>query len=158
MKPIKILLVLIMLSLSLSGCRWPVREKIIYEDRYIPIPYVPTPPDVERPEFYANTLTDEQRKDIGELSKAYVISTQELKNYASNLELIIAAMVRLAELSQKRLVQLEAMGKNVDKSYLDQLDREINNAMKELLSAMGQNDKKHSRELNNALLELSRSN
>ena len=157
MKAIKLGVVSMVMLLVLSGCwPWNTRDKEVYVDRYVPIPYVPTPPKVERPEYYASTLTEEQRTDIGELAKAYVISTQELKNYASNLELVIGAMIRLAELSQKRLAQLESMGEEVDKSYLSQLDREINDAMNDLLSAIGKNDKKYSKELNDALLELSR--
>ena len=74
-----------LLILSLTACvtRQP---HTVYEDKYIPIPLVPMPPDVKVPEYYAKTLTEEQKNDIGELTKAYVISSQESMNYIRNLE------------------------------------------------------------------------
>ena len=127
----KFLPIIIVATLMLSGCG-TTRDNIVYKDKYIPIPYVPHPPVIDEQVYYASTLTDEQRDQLGELSKAYVISSKEAVNEAAKLRLMYTTYVRLAENSERRLEAIENMGGVVDRSLVDQANREVQRELQAL--------------------------
>jgi hypothetical protein len=140
------LLFAILLILTLSACKCEPTIKTIHDDKYVPILYVPEPPKVIVPEYYANTLTEEQKNDIGELTKAYVISSQEQKNYIKNLETVYNLYVDLAEKSKKQLEALENLGE-VDRSLLEQANVEIQSTLKSLSEEMEYNNSQHNSQM-----------
>lgn len=115
---------LIILSLSMMGCVAP-RVKTVYQDKYIPIPYIPAPPHVEEPEYYSNTLTEAQKEDIGELTKAYVIDSKQAVSYAENLKKVYDSYTKLAETSENRIKAIESLGGVIDRSLMGQAEAEV---------------------------------
>lgn len=72
----------------LMGCASAV-PKIQVKEVKIPVPYVPAPPEVERPNLLIKSLNEEDKKDIGKVSKAYGIDIQQITEYTALLEMII---------------------------------------------------------------------
>ena len=115
----------------LSGCKlFPAR--IVYEDVYIPLPYCPMPPPIEEPVYYANSLTPEQKDILGELAKAYVISSKESINDSIKLRMMYDTYVQIAEDSESRIQTIEDMGQTVDRSLVEQATREVQGEMRSL--------------------------
>jgi predicted transglutaminase-like protease len=127
----KNLIVLSISAIILMGCGHQ-QVKTVYQDKYIPIPIVPAPPEVAKPEYYSETLTDEQKEDIGELAKAYVIDSKQAKAYADNLERVYETYGDMATSSENRLKALESLGATVDRSLMEQASAEINTELKSL--------------------------
>lgn len=125
------ILTIMILGGLLMGCGG-VQVKTVYQDVYIPIPYVPEPPEVTEPEYYSTTLTEEQRNDIGELSKAYVIDSKQALSYASNLKKVHDTYKILAENSENRIKAIEGLGGKVDHSLLEQASVEVQSELKAL--------------------------
>ena len=146
----KKLLVIIPLLLILTGCG-TTKTHIIYKDKYVPIPIVPQPPVVESPDYYINSLTEEQKNDIGELSKAYVISGQEAINYTRNLREVYESYKQMAKNSESRLKALENMGAVVDRSLFEDANKEISNEIRELSSDIKKNDEELSKTIQETL-------
>jgi hypothetical protein len=140
------LLFTILLVLTLTACNCKPIIETIYKDKYVPILYVPEPPKIIVPEYYANTLTEEQKNDIGELTKAYVISSQEQKNHIKNLETVYNLYVDLAEKSKKRLEALENLGE-VDRSLLEQDNADIQSTLKSLSEEMEYSNSQHNSQM-----------
>jgi hypothetical protein len=124
---------MVVLIIFMSGCRSvQPKTETIYKDKYIPIIIVPHPPEIKPPDYYTRSLTEEQKDDIGEVSKAYIISSTEAINYIENLESIYETYKELAILSDRRLEALDNIGANIDKSLLEQTSSELNAKMKAL--------------------------
>lgn len=87
---VKKLLITMILS-GLIGCATSptVVTHTIIQKVNIPIPECPAPPIVEKPILGISKLTDDQQKDIGELSKGYAISLKQTEDYANQLLVII---------------------------------------------------------------------
>lgn len=85
---VKKLIITILIIFLLTSCATPVKKIDIVESK-IPVLYVIKPPDVDKPDLQILNLTDTERKDIGEVSKAYAIDIIQLTNYIEILELII---------------------------------------------------------------------
>lgn len=127
------LLFFILIIMLLSGCGLrQTRESVVYKDKYIPIPYCPRPPDIETPSYYANTLTDEQKQQLGELTKAFVISSKESVNDSDKLRMMYDAYVKIAENSESRINAIERMGEEVDRTLLEQSYREVSHELEAL--------------------------
>lgn len=139
------------LYLILVGCQ--TTPDIKYVDKYVPIIVVPPPPTIEIPEYHANELTEEQKQSIGELSKAYVISSQQAVNYASNLRQVYDLFQELANESQERLEQLESMGLEVDRSLLEQANIEIQQQLNALGATLKNQNEMHSLQMSKTLSE-----
>lgn len=138
------LLIAVVLVLTLSACG-PQQVKTVYKDKYVPILYVPTPPKITVPEYYANSLTEEQKNDIGELTKAYIISSHQQHNHIKNLEKVYNLYVELSESSEERLKKLESLGENVDRSLLEQANTEIQSTLKSLSEQMEYENAEHNK-------------
>lgn len=139
-------------ALFLTACHPQV--KIEYQDRYVPIILVPPPPELVASAFYAEELTEEQKESIGELSKAYVVSTQQAMNRIENLESVYDLYVKLAEESLSRIQQLEDMGLEVDRSLLDQINDEIQEQFMELERQLEFENELHALQMQEKLDEL----
>lgn len=152
----KHIILLIFVAIFFAGCatRPPV-EHVVYVDKYIPIPIVPNPPTVKKPDYYANSLTEEQKNDIGELGKAYVISSQEAVNYTRNLEEVYEVYKDMAARSENRLRALENLGATVDRSFLEQSTREINSQLQSLSSTIDRNNEELSDNIQKSLRQMS---
>lgn len=118
------IIILIFSILLLAGCGTP-RERIVYQDKYIPIPVVPPPPEIIKPVFYINGLSELDKQNIGVLSKAYVISAKQAMAYIDQLLIVYNLYEKLSALSKDRLDAIEKMGKDIDKSLINQFDYEI---------------------------------
>lgn len=151
----KRIIMLLILPLMLSGC-WFCKENIkeVYVDKYIPIVIVPKPPPVNDKKSYVSDLTMEQKNDIGELSKAYVISTKELSHSKEQYKKVYDTYVDLAARSASRLKAIENLGGNVDNSFLKQFDTEVQGALQSLTKSMEKSDERHELELDESLREL----
>ena len=149
----KQLILIILTALLLTGCG-TMREKIVYKDKYIPIPYVPHPPIIDPQSYYANTLTDDQRNQLGELSKAYVISGKEAVNYTIKLRMMYDTYVILAENSESRLNAIENMGGDVDRSLVEQANREVQSELQALSLKFEVQDEKLSSSLQQSLSQM----
>lgn len=125
----KLIIACAIVSMSLVGCGATVP---VIQDKYIPIPICPKPPEIEKPAYYANTLSDEQMNDMGELAKAYVISGKEAVNNTVKLQMMYDAYVKLAEDAEARLKAIESMGGVVDRSMMEQSNREVQSQLQAL--------------------------
>lgn len=92
------LILAVSVALLLSSC---AADKVIvkteYVEKKVPIAVVPTPPQTNKPVSDVSTLTPEQRKDIGILSKALVATVKGQEDYIRILELIINRYKELAD-------------------------------------------------------------
>ena len=83
-------LTMVVLVLALFGCNsTKVIEKVVYKDKLVPVTVVPAPEKVNKPILLIDQLSIEQKNDLGELSKAYVISIEQLEEYSKQLSLVI---------------------------------------------------------------------
>lgn len=85
---------------AITACtpRVVVKDRVIEKD--IPIYVIPSPPDIgPRPILDIDTLTVEDRKNVNREAKAYVVSIEQLKKYAENLELIVNKYKELSNTS-----------------------------------------------------------
>lgn len=98
---VKYIIPLIMI-LALSGCKQET-VRTVYVDVPYPIHVVPHPPEVERPVLHVTTLTEEQRRDAGELVRSHRISLQQAIEYSKILERIINTYRDAANRSQAEL-------------------------------------------------------
>lgn len=89
------LLLLGLCATMIMGCTPQV--KTVYQKVEVPIYIVPKPPAYQRPTLYIETMTDEQKNDIGELSKGYAVSIIQIKQYACYLEQIVNKYKELSE-------------------------------------------------------------
>lgn len=80
----------------LSACG-TVREHVVFQEVKVPVYVVVEPPVVQRPELEISTLSEEQKKDPGELAKAHKITIKQLQQYSENLEKIIEKQRELAK-------------------------------------------------------------
>lgn len=144
-------LIIVAMALFLSGCHHTV--KTVYQDRYVPIIIVPPPPELTIPEYYAATLTEEQKQDIGEVTKAYVISSQQAANYLSNLKEVYNLYKQLSEDSERRLKQLEDMGLEVDRTLIVQANVEIKQQLEDLERVLEFENELHSLQMQETLDE-----
>lgn len=90
----------VILALSLGACK--TMEPIVkteYVDRPVPVATVPKPPKVDKPTLETTKLTEEDRKDIGIVSKAIVIENKQLKGLVGIYELIINTYDKAADAS-----------------------------------------------------------
>lgn len=133
MKGIKILIAAFIIS-TLVGCK--TRTVIEYQDVYVPIPYVPMPPEIDEPDYYATELTEEQRELLGELAKAFVISSREAVDYGHNLKQVYDLFVDLAKSSKERIESLKEIGADFDDSFLRELDAEYESKLQSLSGEM----------------------
>lgn len=84
------ILLSILVMASLTAC-WN-RDDIVRPDvREVPVPvaYVPKPPDVKRPILATETLSEEDKKNVGVLVKAHRVALQQTLSYAEILENIV---------------------------------------------------------------------
>jgi predicted HAD superfamily phosphohydrolase len=144
-------LVAVALTFFLVACHHQVKTE--YKDRYVPIILVPPPPQLMVPEYYAHELTDEQMQSIGEVTKAYVVSTQQAMNYIDNLKSVYDLYLKLSEDSTRRIQQLIDMGVEVDRSLLEQANIEIQEQLEELERALEFENELHSLEMQERLRE-----
>lgn len=66
-----------------------------------PVIYVPEPPTVTRPNLEIFNLSEEDKKDIGKVSKAHGVDLVQLSDYVNILELIIDKYRELAKENPK---------------------------------------------------------
>jgi len=85
-------------SLWIIGCK-SVDPKVEYRDKAYPVYVVPHPPKVDKPKLEIENLTDSQKNDIGQLSKAYAISLKQTMQYACKLKNIVDEYEKLSEAS-----------------------------------------------------------
>ena len=145
--------IITVLALMMFGCATP-RTHTEYQKVYIPTLYCPAPPDIIAPEFYANQLTEEQLTDIGELTKAYVVSAQQSLNYNASLRAVYNLYVDLAEKSEARLKAIEAMGGTVDRSMIDQANRELGNILSSISAEIEFQNETHSTQMLQSLNQM----
>lgn len=138
-------------ALLLTACHHQV--KIEYQDRYVPIILIPPPPELTVPQYYAQELTEEQKQSIGEVSKAYVVSTQQAMNYIENLQSVYDLYAQLAEDSARRIQQLSDMGLEVDRTLLEQANIEIQEQLRQLEDVLEFENKLHSLQMQERLAE-----
>jgi hypothetical protein len=93
--------------LILMGCNPKIKTVIQKEN--VPVPVVPTPPNTERPKLYIDDLSEEDKKKDGEVSKAYVITTVQLKKYSTLLEQIVDVYRDLSKKSYNDYQLLEKL-------------------------------------------------
>lgn len=144
-------LFILTVTLFLTACHHQV--KVEYQDRYVPIMLVPPPPQLSVPEYYAEELTEEQKQSIGEVTKAYVVSTQQAMNYIDNLQNVYDLYVQLAEESARRIQQLTDMGVDVDMSLLEQANIEIQEQLRQLENTLELENELHSLQMQERLSE-----
>lgn len=92
----KKLIVLLMLSVMLVGCKSQM-VKTEYVEVKVPVNSVPQPPVVSRPVPETSLLTTADRKDIGKVAKAVTVERDQWKEYSSILETIINKYKELAD-------------------------------------------------------------
>lgn len=74
--------------LLLTACgSMPVKTEIQYVDR--PILICPAPPHTERPILLIDSLTEEDKKDPGNVVQTYKATIKQLTNHVEELEIII---------------------------------------------------------------------
>ena len=93
---VKTFLISFMAVCILAACSTPT-VKTVYQEKDVPVPYVPAPPAYSRPVLAVTQLTPTQAKDTGELAKAYAISLTQVLSYSCQLESIIEAYAILAK-------------------------------------------------------------
>lgn len=124
---------LIIISILLTGCGLlPTKTETIFVDKYVPIPITPHPPEIDSPEFYAKELTEEQKQAIGELAKAFVISSTEAIIYILQLEAGYELWERLAVKSDVRIESLRNMGLNIDDSLMEDANNDTKSELRKL--------------------------
>lgn len=100
-------------AILLVGCETTSAIKCETRDVYIPVPYVPAPPVVERPALPVDAMANEKmpedpverEKFYGRLVQAYNASVVALQGYGAELEAVIKEYERLSKES-KTLEQL----------------------------------------------------
>ena len=142
------------LLLTLYGCASNRVPDTVYQKVYIPLLYCPAPPVLEFPEYYAKQLTDDQLNDIGELTKAYVVSSQEASNRIDNLQAIYDLYAELAERSEARLTAIEALGGEVDRTLMDQAKSEINQMLSGISAEIELQNELHSTQMLQSLNQM----
>lgn len=96
-----ILIATVMLGLVACQSQPP---KVEYKEKDVPVYIVPSVKNQPaRPDLAVNHLTDQQRGDIGEWTKALTISFADLKTYTCKLEAIVNKYQELAKQSQAPL-------------------------------------------------------
>lgn len=140
--------------LMLGACAHNRVPDTVYQKVYIPILFCPAPPVIEFPEYYAKQLTDEQLNDIGELTKAYVISSQEAANRIDNLQAIYDLYSELAARSEARLTAIEALGGEVDRSLMEQAKLEINQMLSSISAEIETQNEMHSTQMLQSLNQM----
>lgn len=81
---------LALIVLSTSGCFWNTKPPVIeIQEVKVPILYCPPPPAVERPELPIHQMTDQQKRNAGEVVKHYKATVKELQGYALQLERVL---------------------------------------------------------------------
>jgi hypothetical protein len=125
------LTIMCVIIMGLVGCASGPPD-IKYQEKYIPIPMCPTPPSIEVVSYYANTLTDDQSNDMGELAKAYVISSKESVNRNAKLQMVYDTYKEIAENSESRLKAIESMGGLVDRTMVEQANRDVKSQLQSL--------------------------
>jgi len=101
----KTLTILILCSTLVACGSNPTKVHTEYKKTYVPIYTVPKPPEAERPVLQIEALTEEQKKDAGEVAKAMTISIAQLKDYIAVLERILNKYKELAEEGEKKINQ-----------------------------------------------------
>lgn len=139
-------LLLIPIILLSVGCEATVHT--VYKDKYVPIPFVPKPPVIEAPEYYANTLTDEQKDKLGELAKAHVISGKEAVNYTIKLRMMYDTYDELAATSEARLKAIESLGGEVDRSLMEDATKNVKHEIQGLSLKIEEQDEELRQSLN----------
>lgn len=93
---------------TLTAC-WNRDGNIKTEIREVPVAvaYVPKPPAIARPVLATDQLTEEQKKDVGQLVKAHRVALQQTISYSSLLEDVIAVYSRLHEETKIHLETLK---------------------------------------------------
>lgn len=89
----KVLLMLIISGFLISCQTTPEKE---YKDVYKRVPYCPTPPTVERPVLDIETYAWAEN-DLTENPEILIVSLTQLKDYAIELERIIASFKKYSE-------------------------------------------------------------
>lgn len=148
------LIIACVISATLFGCASTRPPDIVYQEKYLPIPMCPKPPPVEAPSYYANTLSDDQSNDMGELAKAYVISSKESVNRNTKLQLVYDAYIKIAENSEARLKAIENMGGVVDRTMVEQANRDVQSQLQALSLQFEVQDEKLSSSLMQSLNEM----
>ena len=94
--------------LSLTAC-WNRDGNIRTEIKEVPVAvaYVPKPPTITRPVLATDQLTEEQKKDAGQLVKAHRVALQQTISYSSLLENVIAVYAKLHEETKIHLESLK---------------------------------------------------
>lgn len=151
MKTIALILTLILI---LCGCSNQPTIKTEYKDKYIPIAIVPYPPEVTEPDYYINNLTEEQKNDIGELAKAYIITLREANNYIKNLKMVYDHYMELAKNSEDRLNTLKRMGADVNRL---ELENSLNEDRSKLSNRINETNKKYSEGLMQSMSKMDES-
>jgi hypothetical protein len=124
------LIIYIILCIFLIGCsNKEIRTEFV--DKPVPYIVVPPPPTLVRPSLATLELTEDEKKIDGEIAKAYVITVEQLLNYVSILEKIVARYEQLSKMSvdqraaiNKRVEQL-VKDTNNSKTYFEILDQEL---------------------------------
>ncbi len=120
----------IALAVLLSACA-NKEVKTEYVEKPVPYIVVPTPPTLVRPSLATADLTEEEKKVDGEVAKAYVITVEQLLNYSTILEKIIAKYDQMSKMSaedRKKLndrVESIVKTSNNSKTYFEVLDEEL---------------------------------
>jgi hypothetical protein len=147
--------IILLIGIFLTGCGSITKEKTVYNDVLIPIQIVPPPPDIPPVDYYASHLSEEQMNDNGELTKAYIISSQQAINDAQNLRKVYNLYKKLAENSENRLNALENLGMEVDRSLLEQGNKEVESELQALSNEIDFENEEHSESIRQSLMQMS---
>jgi hypothetical protein len=112
MKALQLLTILLCVAMT-AGCIKKPMVKTEYVEKKVPVNAVPAPPTVPKPVLETSKLTEEDKKNLGKVTQAYVVENKQLKAYTGILEMIINTYRELsekAEVTLKPLVLGEIVG------------------------------------------------
>ena len=114
-----------LLALMLVSCATQP-TKTVYVDKNIPVYIVPAPPKVEKPILIINSLTDAQKNNIGELTKAYAISLKQTMQYACKLKNIVDKYTELSLLNPSLIMPVPTSVSLITPSLLNKAVLNVN--------------------------------
>ena len=104
-----------------AGCPSRIKPYQPIKEVARPVPFCPAPPDVERPVYEYETVTPEQLRDSGTVAKTYIITCEQAKHYADQLEEVLKTLRENSE--QWSEMRARLLQEGVDPKILDEMEK-----------------------------------